>query len=138
MLEAARASGAIVGARKGVREYALDVHGRAAHAGVEPEKGRNAVLELAHKIVALQALNGTLPGVTVNVGTARGGIATNVVPDYAFAQFEPRGIDRRSMAAIDARIREIVAAPAVPDTTSELTDPQGLPADGPHPGNRAD
>jgi len=127
VLEAARQSGAIVGARKGVREYHITVHGRSAHAGVAPDKGRNAVLELAYKVVALQGLSGTLPGVTVNVGLVRGGIATNVVPDYAFAQVDLRGIDPQSMDATEARIREIVATSTVPDTTADLVIRKGFP-----------
>ena len=74
MLEAARASGAIVAARKGVHEYTFTIQGRAAHAGVEPEKGRNALLAMAHLIVALQGLNGQIPDVTVNAGVAQGGV----------------------------------------------------------------
>lgn len=127
VLEAARQNGAIVGARKGVREYHITVHGRSAHAGVAPDRGRNAVLELAHKIVALQGLSGTMPGVTVNVGLVRGGIATNVVPEYAFAQVDLRGIDPPSMESTEARIREIVATSTVPDTTAELAIRKGFP-----------
>src|SRR5262249_40412035 len=68
VLEGARETGDIVSARKGITDYVVEIHGRAAHAGVEPERGRNALLEAAHTIIALQALNGRWPGVTVNVG----------------------------------------------------------------------
>ena len=54
VLEGARANGDIVSARKGITDFAIKITGRAAHAGVEPEKGRNAVLQAAHTIVALQ------------------------------------------------------------------------------------
>ena len=127
VLEAARASGAIVGARKGVWEYELRVRGRSAHAGVEPEKGRNALLEMAHKIVALQALNGEMPGVTVNVGVASGGTATNVVPETATIHLEARAFESEGLRAVDERIRAIVAAPAVPDTSIALTIRKGFP-----------
>jgi glutamate carboxypeptidase len=127
VLEAARATGAIVAARKGVSEYRFEVQGRSAHAGVEPEKGRNAILELAHKVVALQALNGTIPGVTVNVGLVHGGTVTNVVPDLAYARFEARAVDSEGMRLVDARIREITASPDVPDTTISLTMQKGFP-----------
>jgi len=86
VLEAARENGDIVSARKGFAQFDLHVQGRAAHAGVEPEKGRHALLELAHQIVALQALNGTIPGATVNVGVAAGGMRRNIVPDEARAE----------------------------------------------------
>ena len=64
-LECARANGDIVSSRKGTGDYVITVHGRAAHAGVEPERGRSAILEAARlETVALQALNGRWPGVT--------------------------------------------------------------------------
>jgi glutamate carboxypeptidase len=127
VLEAARATGAIVGARKGVWEYELQVQGRSAHAGVEPEKGRNALLEVAHKIVALQSLNGDIPGVTVNVGVACGGTATNVVPETATVHLEARAFDPEGLRAVDERIRAIVAVPTVPDTSIALTIRKGFP-----------
>ena len=65
VLECARANGDIVSARKGIVDLRITVHGRAAHAGVEPEKGRSAILEAAHQTIALHALNGRWPGVTV-------------------------------------------------------------------------
>ncbi|MBA3307834.1 MAG: M20/M25/M40 family metallo-hydrolase, partial [Chloroflexi bacterium] len=61
VLECARANGDIVSSRKGVADLHIRINGRAAHAGVEPEKGRSAVLEAAHKILALHALNGRWP-----------------------------------------------------------------------------
>jgi len=127
VLEAARATGAIVGARKGVWEYELRVQGRSAHAGVEPEKGRNALLEMAYQIVALQGLNGVIPAVTVNVGVAGGGTATNVVPEAATIQVEARAFEPEGLRAIDARIRDIAATPTVPDTTIELSVRKGFP-----------
>ncbi len=127
VLEAARASGAIVAARKGIIDYRIDVQGRSAHAGVEPEKGRSAILEVAHKVIALQALNGTVPGATVNVGLAGGGTALNVVPETAFAKFEARALDPEGLDRIDAAIREVVAATSVPDTTTKLTAHRGFP-----------
>lgn len=127
VLEAGRASGAVVGSRKGVRDYLITVHGRSAHAGVEPTKGRNALLELAHKIVALQALNGTVPGASLNVGVARGGTAANVVPDHAEAQVDVRGVDQAGLDEMDRRVHEILATTAVPDTTIEVRGRNGFP-----------
>jgi glutamate carboxypeptidase len=56
VLEGARENGDIVSSRKGVSDFRIEVRGRAAHAGVEPERGRSAILEAAHKTVALQAI----------------------------------------------------------------------------------
>jgi glutamate carboxypeptidase len=83
VLEAARANGDLVSARKGGAWYRLQARGHSAHAGVEPEKGSNAIVELAHQIVGFQSLNGFRPGLTINIGRISGGTATNVVPDYA-------------------------------------------------------
>ena len=121
VLEAARANGAIVSARKGGGTYRLRVTGRAAHAGVEPEKGANAILELAHHIQALHALNGLRPGVTVSVGVVRGGTRPNVVPDFAEAEIDVRVMCREDIPVVDEAIRQAVATTHVPGTTAEIT-----------------
>ncbi|HEY3523507.1 MAG TPA: M20/M25/M40 family metallo-hydrolase, partial [Candidatus Limnocylindrales bacterium] len=74
VLECARANGDIVSSRKGIADLAITVRGRAAHAGVEPEKGRSAILEAARIVRDLHALNRRWDGVTVNVGVISGGI----------------------------------------------------------------
>lgn len=82
--------GALKTARKGVGMYELAVTGRAAHAGVAPEQGRNALHELAHQILWLQGLNNPETGTTVNVCTANGGTTTNVIPAEARAAINVR------------------------------------------------
>jgi glutamate carboxypeptidase len=84
------ADGSLKTARKGVGRFTLDVTGRAAHAGVEPEKGVNAVVELAHQILAVQALANPAVGTTVNVGLILGGTTPNVVPASAKAVVDVR------------------------------------------------
>ena len=113
-LECARANGDIVSARKGTGDYVITVHGRAAHAGVEPEKGRSAILAAAHLVVGLDALNGRWPGVTCNAGVLEGGTRANVVAETAVLQVDVRAADRAGMEAADAAIKAIAAAPAVP------------------------
>jgi glutamate carboxypeptidase len=93
-LEAARVGGELVSARKGISAFTVEVAGKAVHAGVRPDEGVNAVLEAAHKTLALQALNGRWPGVTCNVGVLRGGSRTNVVADRAVMQVEVRAANR--------------------------------------------
>ena len=66
------------------------VHGRAAHAGVEPEKGRSAILEAARIVADLHALNGRWPGVTVNVGVIDGGTRPNVVAERCALEVDVR------------------------------------------------
>ena len=90
VLECARANGDIVSSRKGTVDLRLTIRGRAAHAGVEPEKGRSAILEAAHLTIALQALNGRWPGVTCNVGVVKGGTRPNVVSEQAVLEVDVR------------------------------------------------
>jgi glutamate carboxypeptidase len=120
ILEAARANGDIVSARKGNAGYVLTAHGRAAHAGVEPEKGRNAIVELAHQIGQLQQLQGWLPGLTINPGLITGGTATNVVPEYAQVQYDLRFLTLDDMRATERRWQELLKQQAIPDVTLTL------------------
>jgi glutamate carboxypeptidase len=116
VLECARANGDIVSARKGTVDLRLTVHGRAAHAGVEPEKGRNAILAAAHLIVELQALNGRWPGVTLNVGVIHGGSRPNVVAEEAVLEVDLRAMGREQLEAAEAAVRAAAAQTTVPDT----------------------
>ena len=120
VLEGARENGDIVSARKGVSDYRIEVVGRAAHAGVEPERGRSAILEAAHKTVALQALNGRWPGVTVNVGIVQGGTRTNVVAERCTIEVDVRSPEAGSLAEVETEIERIAREHTVPDVTVEL------------------
>src|ERR1700732_5206078 len=73
VLEPAVGGGAIKTARKGIADFVLEVAGRAAHAGTEPEKGISAIEELAHQVLALKLLADPASGTTVNVGVVQGG-----------------------------------------------------------------
>lgn len=120
ILECARANGDFVSARKGIADLRLTIHGRAAHAGVEPEKGRSAILAGAHLVTAMHALNGRWPDVTANVGVFNAGTRPNVVPDHAELQADVRGMTRASLEAAIAAIRALAANPAVPDVSVEV------------------
>jgi glutamate carboxypeptidase len=120
VLECARANGDIVSSRKGTVDLHLLLRGRAAHAGVEPEKGRSAVLEGAHKTVALHALNGRWPGVTVNVGVAEGGTRPNVVAESALLKVDIRATSRENLEAAEMAVRQIAARSTVPDVETTV------------------
>jgi glutamate carboxypeptidase len=113
-LEAARANGDIVVARKGVRSFSVEAHGHAAHSGVEPEKGRNAIVALADRILALYQLNDPAQGVSVNPGVIDGGRLRNIVPDYARLRFEARAFSQAQLDATTAQI-EALFAPSLND-----------------------
>ena len=120
VLECARANGDIVSARKGILDLRMTVHGRAAHAGVEPEKGRSAILEAARIIEDLHALNGRWPGVTVNVGVVAGGTRPNVVAERCSLEVDVRATAREALETAEAEIRRIAEATEVADTTVEF------------------
>jgi glutamate carboxypeptidase len=116
-LAAARANGDIVSARKGDAVYTLFAQGRSAHAGVEPEKGRNAIIELAHQTLQFASLNQWREGLSINPGIISGGTAPNVVPDSAQVRFDMRFLhtaDRIARAGEAAPTRARSALFAIP------------------------
>ena len=120
VLECARANGDIVSSRKGILDARIQVRGRAAHAGVEPEKGRSAILAAADLVGRLHALNGRWDGVTVNVGVIAGGTRPNVVPERCTLEVDVRAVRREELETAEAAIGELLSRLAVPDTTAEL------------------
>lgn len=124
VLEPARPTGELIATRKGMLQARLYLTGRAAHAGVEPERGRSAVLAAAHATIALHALTGRPGGVTCSVGTIRGGTRPNVVPAEAALEFDLRASTREAMADAEAAIAELCARAAVEDVAIRL-DPIG-------------
>lgn len=120
VLEAARENGDIVSARKGILDVRVEIDGRAAHAGVEPDRGRSAVLEAAHKTVSLHALNGRWPGVTVNVGVARGGTRPNVVAERCTLEVDVRSPNQDTFEQARAAVERIVAEHTVADVTATM------------------
>ena len=113
-LEAARENGDIVSARKATRWYAVEATGKAAHAGVEPEKGRSATLALAHVIVEAFKLNGMKDGMTVNPGHIEGGANPNIVADRARGMFDLRAWSAADLAELSEAFERVVATPWVP------------------------
>jgi glutamate carboxypeptidase len=120
VLECARANGDIVSSRKGILDARVLVAGRAAHAGVEPEKGRSAVLAAADLVQRLQGLNGRWSGVTVNVGVIRGGTRPNVVAERCELEVDVRAVSRADLEAAEGEIEALLQHLAVPDTTAVL------------------
>ncbi|HEX7196103.1 MAG TPA: M20 family metallopeptidase [Candidatus Limnocylindria bacterium] len=127
VLECARANGDIVSARKGIADFHVTVSGRAAHAGVEPEKGRSAILEAAHQVLALHGLNGRWPTVTVNAGVIHGGTRPNVVAERCELQVDLRAATIDAFEAASAEVERLAATPTVPDVTIDLRRTAGHP-----------
>ena len=112
------AGDALKTARKGVSNYQVTVHGKAAHAGLEPEKGANATVEMAFAVLALNALAQPSLGTTVTPTVMRSGSATNVVPAEAVLQVDVRTASPEEQARVDIAVRRLIAA--VPGTTIEV------------------
>ena len=90
VLEPAASGGAVKTARKGIADFTLEVEGRAAHAGTEPEKGVSAIEELAYQVLALKRMADPASGTTINVGVVQGGTRPNVVAAHAQAEIDVR------------------------------------------------
>lgn len=99
--------GGIVVERKGSCTLHLEVTGVAAHAGRSPEAGRSAILEMAHKIIAIQALNDLPRGTSVNVGVISGGTVVNAIPGKCRAEIDIRYTNRTLVEKVFEQIREI-------------------------------
>jgi glutamate carboxypeptidase len=90
VLEPPASGGRVKTGRKGTGMYAIEVEGKAAHAGLEPEKGASAILELARQTERLHALNLSGSGITLNVGVVHGGTRSNVVAAHAEGEIDVR------------------------------------------------
>lgn len=121
VLEAGRENGDIVSARKGHATYVLSARGRSAHAGVEPEKGYNAIIEMAHQLLRFQSLNGWREGVTINAGVIKGGTVSNVIPDYAEVYFDVRFLYNADRFATEEHWRDMMKWQCIPEVELTLT-----------------
>ncbi|HEX8200438.1 MAG TPA: M20 family metallopeptidase [Isosphaeraceae bacterium] len=105
VLEPPLADGGLKTARKGVGRFTLEIVGRPAHAGVEPEKGISAVQELAHQVLHIHRLGDPEAGTTVNVGVVQGGTAPNVVAARATALVDVRVTTADEERRLDTALR---------------------------------
>jgi glutamate carboxypeptidase len=119
VLEASAAGGAAKTERKGVSLYEVTVHGRAAHAGLEPEKGVNASLELAHQLPAVAALTDLDRGTTVTPTRLHAGTTTNTVPAQGGFAVDVRASTRAEQDRVDAAMHAL--RPVLPGATLTVT-----------------
>lgn len=107
--EPALPDGTLAGARKGSGNFAAVVHGRAVHAGREPENGRNAIVAASDLALRLAALVKTIPGLLVNPARIDGGGPNNIVPDMAVLRFNVRPASPEMQAEAEAAIAAAIA-----------------------------
>jgi len=104
VLEPAAGGGALKTSRKGVGEFRITVHGRAAHAGINPAAGVNAIAELARQLLCIEKLASPERGLTLNVGVIHGGTRSNVIPEHAWAAIDVRIPCARDQKIIERKI----------------------------------
>jgi glutamate carboxypeptidase len=111
-------AGKLKTARKASGSFTVTVRGRAAHAGVSPEEGASAILEMSYQVQRLFALNDAARGITVNVGTIDGGLRSNVIAAEVKATVDVRVRTRQDAAEVEAAIRGL--RPVNPATTIQV------------------
>jgi len=119
VLEPAAAQGALKTSRKGVGEFQVTVHGRSAHAGINPSAGVNAISELARQILRIEKLACPKRGLTVQVDVVQGGTRVNVIPELAVARVDVRVPTARERTMIEGKMRAL--SPIHPDAKLEIS-----------------
>lgn len=120
--------------RKGSETFHIDVKGRAAHAGIAPQDGRNAALELIHQIAGLDAFPKSGDGLTVNLTVMHAGTRSNIIPEEASAQVNVRVRDRGDFDRVARILRRNAQYTVIPDTKVTISPGDGYP---PLPNNPA-
>lgn len=128
-------AGALKTERKGIGRFTITVHGKAAHAGLDPDAGVSAILELSHVIQKLFALNDAGKGITVNVGTVDGGVQPNVVAPHSTAVADVRVPSVADGKRIEHEIRSLT--PTLPGTRLRIDGGIGRPSMEATPRNQA-
>ena len=108
LYEPAMADGALVSTRKGTGTFVFVIRGKSAHSGRNFHEGRNAVNHACKVALAMDALNGQRPDVTINIGRMRGGDAVNVVPELAVLRVNVRVTSKEDQAWVIAQVQHIV------------------------------
>lgn len=125
VLEASRSEEVITKSRKGADKYVMEVTGIPAHSGAEPHKGRSAVIELAHKMIAIHNLNMLYPGVTFNVTRLSSSEPLNIVPEVACCHISVRAYNEQGLSKAAKALEQVAAGCSIPDTRTKLTCTRG-------------
>ncbi len=126
-LEPGRPADGLVVWRKGSATAVVEVKGKAAHAGVAPELGRNAAMEVAHQILQLGKLGDEEKKTTINFTVLKAGDRTNVIPDQATAKADVRAALPEEFDRIEKDLARVSADKLIPETEVKTTLQRGLP-----------
>ena len=118
VMEPAMPDGSLKTWRKGVGEFRVKTKGRAAHAGGDHEKGRNAIEEMAHQVVAIQKLTDYSKQTTLNVGVIHGGTVSNVIPEECAVQVDVRVMQPGEWERVEAEMKNL--KPVLDGTSIEV------------------
>jgi len=113
--------------RKGSTSFRIDVKGRAAHAGVAPQDGRNAALELIHQISGLGVFPQSGDGLTANLTVMQAGTRANIIPEDASAQVNVRVRDKADFDRVEQVLQKNAQTTVIPDTRVTITRGEGFP-----------
>jgi glutamate carboxypeptidase len=119
VLEGGLVDGSLKTWRKGVGEFRVRTKGRAAHSGGDHEKGRNAIEEMAHQVIAIQKLTDYSKQTTVNVGVMQGGTVSNVVPEEALIQVDVRVMQPGEWERLEGEMYKL--KPVLDGTSMEIS-----------------
>lgn len=117
----------VVVARKGSAKATIVVTGRAAHSGLEPEKGLNAVVEAANQVLKVGSLADAAKETSVNVTLIQGGTVSNAIPERATITVDVRAFSKEEFDRVEAGLRALAADVTVPGVTVEATLDRGFP-----------
>ncbi|MBL8290149.1 MAG: M20/M25/M40 family metallo-hydrolase [Rubrivivax sp.] len=111
-----------------IASVALRVKGKASHAGAAPERGRNALVEMAHQVLKTRGFGEDDKGLTINWTVATAGQVRNVIPADAVAHADVRALDDADLDRLEARLRQAIKDKLIPDTEVTLEFTRGRPA----------
>lgn len=123
--------------RKGSTVFTIDVTGKAAHAGVAPQDGHNAAVELLHQLSDLDAFPHQGDGLTVNLTMLQAGTRNNIIPDHATATFSVRVREPAQNDEVAARLAKMAATVAIPGTSVTIGRDPAFPPLPSNPGTDA-
>ncbi len=119
VMEGALLDGSLKTWRKGVGEFIVKTHGRAAHSGGDHQAGRNAIEEMAHQVIAIQKLTDYSKQTTLNVGVIQGGTVSNVVPEECAVEVDVRVMQPGEWERLESEMKKL--KPVLDGTSIEIT-----------------
>lgn len=126
---------ALVVQRKGCWRFFIETFGRGCHVGNDPQNGRSAILEMAHKIIEIENLTDYSKQYNVNIGTIEGGTVANAAPAHCKVECDFRYVHPEDLPILRKKVEEVCAKQYVPDVTTKLYDSVGFAVMPQLPGN---